>query len=344
MNKKTTALLVALAMVLANLPLAAAGAPLGGAQSVVVNAELSPSGNPPAIEKIFVLDRNSTGDLTETGDELHLIPGTQILPNPGVGMSEVETHFWKFVIVSDPNGRDDIATVYEKLLDLDGITPMTSEVIATDITNTPAQDEALLAALNAGLITQAEYDECVWMLDPLKQQARIYVVENTLTNHDEPGDYTVYFKAVDTSGGFVEGTGQFQYLAIKALELDFSTINYGPITIGVPKWVAGDDVWGTADRPTLKNQGNIPFQVAVNASDLIGINPPQQIIPAEALSVELLGQHVLSAGQGGPGLATPIILDGYLKPCTPTQISFDIVAPVGSSANTYAGDVHIEIV
>lgn len=307
--------------------------PFASAEEVDVMATISSAGNPPVIESMFVMDMVNA-EYNESGDLEHLLPGTQIMPNPGVGISEVTTEFYKFIVVSDPNGMQDIVEVYEKLFNTTG-SQMGLEVTCVDITDTADQDAALLAALEIGLIDQAEYDNLLWMLDPLKQQAKMFKVSNTLTNHDEPGIYEVYFKAVDTGGAYVIDYLYFDYMALKAIELDFTSVNYGPIMVNVEKWVAGDEDWSTADRPTIKNQGNEPLQIVVDATDLIGFDLGQTI-GAEALSVELLGEHVYD-------LSSPVTLQGFLMPCTPTQISFDITAPVGTAADSYSGDIVITI-
>jgi hypothetical protein len=321
--KKITAILVALTMVMA------VSIPAVTATDVTTQAQVASAGSPPVIEYMFVL--------SDSGDALHSTPGTQIMPNPGTGTTEVLTHFKKYVVVSDPNGIADIAAVYEKLINTTGAE--TPEVVTTDITATAEQDAALNEALNSNLITQAEYDDMVYKLDPTKAQAKMFMVENSLTNHDKPGVYTVYFKAVDKGAAFIEDTTTFEYMALKALELDFNAINYGTIVINTKQVVSGDTVFNppSATKPTVKNQGNQELQIKVSATNLVGQSAPSQIIPPSALSVHLLGQDVPSLS------TTPTTLDGFLQPCTPTQIDFDITAPYGTSANTYSGTMSITI-
>ncbi len=307
--------------------------PLAVAQEVDVSVEISSAGNPPVIEEMFVLDMVDN-EYNESGDLPHLVAGTQIMPNPGSGLTVVNTEFYKFIVVSDPNGNADISTVFEKLFNTTGA-QMGPEVTCVDITNTQDQQDALDAALECGLISSDQYENLLWMLDPLKQQAKMFKVANNLTNHDEPGTYEVYFKPVDMGGAYVIGYTYFDYLALKAIELDFNSIDYGQIMIGVEKWVAGDDVWGTSAKPTIKNQGNDPLQITVSATDLTGAQLGQTI-GAEYLSVELLGEHHYD-------LATPFTMSGFLMPCTPTQISFDITAPFGTASDSYSGDVYIVI-
>jgi hypothetical protein len=331
--KKILATLAAFAMIMAIY------VPMVTAQNIPTEAVITQGGSPPVIEKIFVLP--------DSADPLHVIPGTQILPNPGTGNTENNTAFWKYAVVSDPNGKADIGAVFEYLINTTGI--QGAEKTTTAITVQSEWEAILLDALNQKVITQAEYDDLLWKLDPLKLQATMFKVQNTLTNHDLPGVYTVKIKATDNGGATSIATAPFDYVALKALELDFSDINYGPISVNSPKWVAGNPVFtvGGDGKPTLKNQGNTPLQVKINASDLVSsvttdLTYGQKIL-AEYLSVELLGQHVNNILENGPGLKTPVVLDGFLQPCTPTQISFDIRAPIGTGSGTYKGSMTIVI-
>lgn len=175
----------------------------------------------------------------------------------------------------------------------------------------------------------------------------MFEIENSLNNHDVPGVITVHFKAIDSSGGTTIASEGFDYLSLKAFETDFTQINYGMILVGNEQYIAGDDVWNApgpdgTDRNTIKNQGNIEFQLRVQADDMSNGETPEQFIPATALSIELLGVHIYD-------LSSPVVIqDGeklaMLQPCTPTQISFDILAPGGTSAGTYNGQITLSIV
>jgi len=321
-----------LAMLTAMLMVLAMYVPMVAAQDIPTTALVSGAGTPPVIECIFVLD--------DTGDPTHVTPGTQILPNPGSEADEVLTSFWKYVVVSDPNGISDISKVEEYLTKADGVdTPL---LTTTEVTNYTEALATLNSALTQNVTTQAEYDSAKFKLDPLKKNARMFKIQNSLDNHDKPGVVVVHFKAIDKSGGTTIVSEGFDYLALKAFETDFSKINYGTIMIGVEQYIAGDDVWAMpgpdgTNRMTIKNQGNIEFQISALASDLSNGATPEQFIPANALSIELLSEHVYD-------LSTTKVLNGMLQPCTPTQISFDITAPEGTSAGTYNGLITLSIV
>lgn len=303
--------------------------PMVSAQDIPTTAVVGSNGAPPVIETIFVLD--------DSGDLAHVTPGTQILPNIGQGANDVPTYFWKYAIISDPNGATDISKVEEYLTKADGVnTPL---VTTTEVTNYAEAVAILDSALLQKVITQEEYNSAIFKLNPLKNLARMFKIENSVNNHDKPGVIIVHFKAIDKSGGTTFGDEGFDLLEIKAFETDFGTIDYGNILVGVEQYIAGDDVWAApgpdgTNRNTIKNQGNVPFQLVAQATAMSNGATPAQYIPPTALSIELLGEHLY-------GLGNPITLRGLLQPCTPTQISFDVKAPDGTSAGTYNGNLYL---
>lgn len=306
--------------------------PMVSAQNIPTTAIVGSAGSPPVIETIFVLD--------DSGDLAHVTNGTQILPNIGQGAQDVNTYFMKYAIVSDLNGASDISKVEEYLTKADGVD--TALVTTTEVTVYADAVAILDSALLQKVITQAEYNSSIFKLNPAKYMARMFKVQNSLNNHDKPGVITVHFKAIDKSGGTTFAAEGFDLLRIKAFETDFGTINYGSILVGIQQYIAGDDVWAVlgpdgTNRNTIKNQGNVPEQLVAQATAMSNGATPAQYIPASALSIELLGQHVY-------GLATPVTLNGSLMPCTPTQISFDVTAPDGTSAGTYNGVFYLTIV
>jgi hypothetical protein len=249
--------------------------------TVTVSAQIGQTaGDAPLIEKMFVLN-----------DDDLLTPGTQIMPIPGVGNEKSYKTFNKYAIVSDPNGIADIVTVYEILYYPDG-TKVADEVQCVDITSNPAEYTAALdAALKAGLITSSEISAYKYGLSDAKRQLKIFKVENKLSNCDPAGSYRVYFKAVDNIGLYFESNTNFDYLGVKAIGLDFSEINYGPVQVNVEKWISGDEDWTTPTKPTIKDEGNVPLQISVQGNTMYG-DKLKQPLSASALSVEMLGEHI----------------------------------------------------
>lgn len=293
-------------------------------------AEVIYDDDPPTIEYMFVL--------SDTGDPGHVEYGTQILPEPGTGNNDALAYFNCYVVVSDPNNVENIQQVYEKLLD-NNDDHVLSEMIAVDITDTPEQYNALTEALDSNLITQPDYNG---MLSKLKKEAKMFRIENYLTNHNEPGDYKVCFRVIGKEDVYRENYTNLEYKSIKFMELDFNSISYGKISINEQKKVDGDNYFdpaGDSTAPTVKNQGNIEFRIQISATDMIGENDPTRIIPVSAQSVEFLGQSV----SPGPGLNNEVTLDRYLMPGILTRINFGVTAPHGTPIDIYSGQLIIEI-
>jgi len=339
---KMIAILAALTMVLTMF------APVVSAQEITLNVDVSNQGIPPIINYQFALSINeNTGDIIPGDDGTLIDTVTQVMPIAGVGLVESQKHFRKYVVVSDPSGISNIASVFEQLRDPNGI-GMIPEVLATDITgDEPQWTAAINQAYLDNLITLAAKLDMLDKLRAVKAQYKIYVVDNYLTNHDAPGNYQVYFKVVNKQGAFMENTNVagggpgaliVEYMTLKAFQTDFSVVPYGPVQVNIRKVVAGDEDWLTPLRPTVKNQGNVPVQLQVSASDLRGITPPQQTISASALSIHLLGIDLNGLSN------TPQILTNPIMPCTPTQVDFDITVPYGTSSNSYSGSLTLAMV
>lgn len=281
---------------------------------------------PPVIETVFTLD--------DTGDILHTVPETQIIPNPGSGNEEVLTQFKNYAVVSDLNGKDDIVAVNGYIIDTGGVQGY--EEVPNEIFGNSLQIETLQRALDQNLITIEDFNNLKFKLDP-QRKARMFELMSALTSYDPSGKYSVQFKAVDRNGEVTSGLNIFQYMELMALELDFKDINYGTISINIEKWINGDEIFNIGDgKPTVKNQGNKEIQIAVSAEDMKGDNLGE-LIPAKYLSVELLGEKVTD-------LTTPVILSSKLDPSVPTPIRFGIKAPLESVADTYNGTVNVVMV
>lgn len=298
-----------------------------GQQNATVNvsASIGTVGNAPVINKMFVL-----------ADDDPLTPGTQVNPIPGVGNDKSYKDFYKYAIVSDPNGIADIVTVYEQLF-YPNNTQVTSEVTCNDITGNVAEyTQALKDAVNASLISSADYTNYTVGLQASKARYKIFKIKNSLSNCDPAGSYRVYFKVADRSGGYNFDNTNFDYTALKAIGLDFDSVNYGSVSVGIRKVIGGDEDWSTPALPTIKNEGNDPLKIEIKASKLKG-DTLGQYVQASDLSAELGAASL-------PQLSESFqLLDSPLIPCTPTQIDFDITPSYGTTTDNYRGTIAVKI-
>jgi len=120
------------------------------------------------------------------------------------------------------------------------------------------------------------------------------------------------------------------------MAIDFSAIDYGAITLGTKKWVMGNNTMEppTSIAPTVKNTGNVVFDVDINATDMLKDGTGPAYIPAEDLGANVNGtEHALVKD-------TCVWFDINLVPCTPKYMDFSINTmnvPEGS----YKGNITI---
>jgi len=336
---KILATLVACAMLMAIY------APAVMADTITIGAVVGTNNAvPPVINYQFALSLNGNGSIIPGDDNPPYVDSiTDVKPILGKGLAESNKYFRKYAVVSDPNGISNVAAVYEQLRD-QADQPMAGygEVTMTDITaDVPQWTAAINQAYLINVISAADRDEMLYGLQAVKGQYKIYAIDNHLTNHNTPGDYNVYMKVVTNTGTYATNDGKrllVRYMSYKGFELDFTSVDYGSVIINQKKLVSGDENWATPLRPTIKNQGNVNIQMKVLASDLVGSSYPVQKIPASALSVHLLGFDINQLSNNYQVLINPLV------PCTPTQIDFDITAPIGTMTNTYSGTFTIAMV
>ena len=123
-------------------------------------------------------------------------------------------------------------------------------------------------------------------------------------------------------------------MSITALRIDFSKINYGVITPNVKTWVDGDDDMTTPDKPTIKNDGNDPMDIVIDAWNMTS-NAGGVDIPANKLDANISGITRWFALQ--PGNVT---FNANVAGCTNTSIDFSIQPPVGIKGD-YCGFIRL---
>jgi hypothetical protein len=330
--KKIIALVLALVLVLSF-----TAVPVLAETEKVVDTEamIGGSGSPP-----FICAKWETPDHDPA-------PGTQISPVPG-GMRTVKF----YVVVGDPNGVDDIASVdvtvrypdgtekyqlrairptwtvipWDGLIDMDG-----------DCTGDTPVNVAMTELDAQGRITFGLNQSLSSVLYDLEHGKQLLIeLVGEMGSHQPSCDYTV--EAFGTDGGGNSGAilrNTFFYMSIVALKIDFTKINWG--TVNVCEWnvLYGDADMMTPARPTVRNIGNDPACLVLHASPMVGKVQGKEI---EDFDVDLLGEHVEFKA------CTDTMIPAILPPCTPTQIDFSVHPPYGTPQDTYTGTMSITIV
>jgi hypothetical protein len=134
--------------------------------------------------------------------------------------------------------------------------PPTSSNPLVDVTcaNLQANSAMFTAARETGQMTQAEQNA---MIDRCFQaEKRIFRIQEDVSKEQSCGEYRLEVTIVNSAGNTFRRTGFFDVLCFIHLTKDFTTIDWGTIQNGVDNVLSGDLIFGTADKPTVRNVGN----------------------------------------------------------------------------------------
>jgi len=281
--KKVLGILLALMLVLAfSLPVIAGDPPPKEAVTGVVVS--SGTGSPPIIKaKWEQLDPAVCADL-EDGDPEHLTLLTQLNP-PLTFEAKIYPQFW--AIVTDPQDVSTVSQVWINVYHPEGMPECGSWKYKKDldeqdkgIIGSGGAIDAFITARDAGLVTCGTDEAGVPytyadILEELVQcHAKVYMGVGELDYHQPAGDYLVVADACDINNNWASDWGHalrnlLTYMAIPAIEIDFSTVDYGEVDISHDSWVAGDQIFLAGDsKPTVRNIGNTEVKLCIQQDDM----------------------------------------------------------------------------
>ncbi len=221
----------------------------------------------------------------ETPDHDLEIAGTQINP-PLVYGAYVAVQYW--AIVTHPVTLDAVAGVeldvfYPNIAGAGdewcGVKKYERSLVKQEKFGPGGAIEAFEEAWENGTIS----DECInwdYFVDMTRDEvlanirtqlsqcdSEVWMVEDYLHYHQPAGMYRVVIKAASTGGQVSSLTNYMEYVAVSAVEIDFSTIDYG--IVPPCSWVnfGGDTIWGSP-KPTVRNIGNTDSRITVHQTDL----------------------------------------------------------------------------
>ena len=218
------------------------------------------SKTPPLIMCAWAQDGTA---LLEDGDPDHLTSGGQFLP-PCVygGVKMIE--YW-MVVALDPAAAEEPAVSAQ--LTLPNGTPgqkfMLNESPETGVS-------AVMAASDAQLLAYGNYaDGVAFSFEDVENRleasgASIWHGVIELEYYGEAGGYAL--AAGVTDGNETVSTAPVTtvtYLPAACCEYDFSVVDYGSVVLNTFARIPGDADFGTADRPTVRNTGNLPLRVTI---------------------------------------------------------------------------------
>ncbi len=103
-----------------------------------------------------------------------------------------------------------------------------------------------------------------------KEEAVVYCGKKTISYEDPAGIYPITTLVQDQNGQSGIHGYSFEYLPVEAFEVDFSSINYGPVKLNVNKIVSGDVTFTPMDydKATIRNTGNVRLAINVSQDDM----------------------------------------------------------------------------
>lgn len=234
-----------------------------GAVSVGTGVTIqSGGGNPPAIDAKWEQEPIAA---LESGDPTHQIAGTQILPPCTYGGKKMINYY---AVVRDDEDNGNVKLAAADIFHPDGT--FKYQVNFAKLIPQSTAISMYKAALAAGLVKFNTGQDSAMVLTELeKGTAAIWYGGAYIDYCQMDGDYSVIVAAADQNDNWAQTlTNTFNYVPVACGEFDFASVDYGSVSIGRPVWRAGDIVFGTADKPTVRNIGNTNIQVKINQSDM----------------------------------------------------------------------------
>jgi hypothetical protein len=198
-----------------------------------------------------------------------------------------------------------------------------------------AIEDCKTKARNAGLITQAEFDDINYNIF---QQPKYFMYKvNLRNNYCQPaGNYEARTYAVDQQGGIaINKSAYFTWMASVILQIDFfNGVHFGELIPGIEQTVQGDADMSTPAAPTMKNEGNVPIEITLNSAPMIGAIYHKNITDFDAqFRSEYRKYTALQAMTFGK--------DQML--CSTDKIDFSVKAPLGTPVDVYTGAITISV-
>ena len=348
-------------MVIAIVLILAATVPAAAATSVGIGVTVQQGGgDPPAVKCKWEQDLTTT---LEDGDPSHATPLSQFLP-PMVKNGKKPVQY--FAVVTDLQDGGNVAQAFADVYHPSNApAPYNAskdprgayfkyEVPFRNLaggysTGEKAAEVALVtAAYNAGLITfQTGFSLADVTMELNKGTAALWYGSAELDYEQPAGLYTVNVYAIDqNSNASAVLMNKFLYVPVAGVEVDFTSVAYGSVSLGVEKMVAGDTTWvspaapagvGQSNQATVRNIGNTWAHVIITESDL-GLGKDITNMWNVRFDARM-GNDDVNKVYFDPNVATT--LPNYLLLSTQDELDFSILVKKGMSGQGYTGTMTI---
>jgi hypothetical protein len=208
-------------------------------------------------------------------------PGTQVDP-PLVWEANKPIKY--FAVVTDLQGKDNINKVYTDVYHPQGPPENGSFKYQLLMSVQDKQDPVNgIDAFEKAVADETIVLEGSYSVEEIREEltqcsAEIYMATGDLYYEQPAGDYKVIIKAVDDQANVTTLENTMVYVATSGIELDFTSINYGSISVCDNQLVDGDKVWvspavaagiGQTNMATIRNTGNTLTKVTISIGDLM---------------------------------------------------------------------------
>ncbi|MDD5094241.1 MAG: hypothetical protein PHV74_07675 [Dehalococcoidia bacterium] len=283
-------------MMIVIVALLATAVPVALAADIGTSVTISTSGaNIPVVKCKWEQDTTVGADL-ESGDVTHALYDTgansvdsQFLPP--LAKCATKTIYY-YAVVTDAEDMGNVQQVWVDVFHPEGspapyststdpLGPLFKyEIPFTKIGFDQASRDIVTDAFNAHLITfdpTFDLDEVIFEMT--KGTAALWMGQAEIDYEQPAGDYKVECVAMDWDDNYSAPlVNYFEYVGVAAVEVDFDSINYGPVSIGVEVMRAGDTDFadpapqpagfGAANGATVRNIGNTWAHVVVTNDDM----------------------------------------------------------------------------
>jgi hypothetical protein len=134
--------------------------------------------------------------------------------------------------------------------------------------------DAAWAAKLVTINTNSTYAEVRHVIE--QGTAKVWVGDAELDYEQQSGTYKVDATAQDHNSNVASAlTNYFTYVSINCFDIDFTSVNFGAVTVGTPKKINGNTAWESPFAPaptpngaTVRNIGNTNLKVTLNFDDM----------------------------------------------------------------------------
>jgi len=316
-----------------------------------------------------------TNPILESGDPTHATPGSQFNA-PGYYQGKFPITY--YAVVTDPNGGLDSIQVQctinhpntqpecgsEKYQGLMTRLNKADSIAALDALGTvPPAPRTWLE--NTGIVKyngSYTFDDCVYEVQ--QDQALVWRITFLMDYHQPAGAYKVSVLAIDGQGNFSTTLENcFDYLPLCSVEIDFSKLSYGSVSLNQHQVVGGDAVFSTPDiiagndipsvvtttgDATIRNIGNVWANVFVTQDDMgFGHFSTGTGLAYWKVNYDVRMGDEATMAEYYPGAKTLIpytelgVPKDYLPLCHTVKLDFSILIKTATSLAPYTGQMTI---